>query len=469
METATLVSRVKEACSCSLLLILLISSPSTRSQTSAISSNSQLADSMDKVAADVYKPQAPGAAIIVMKDGQVIFRRGYGIANLELNVPIRPEMVFRLASVTKQFTAVAIMLLVEQGKLSLQDDIKKFLPDYPTGERKITIENLLTHTSGVKEYTDKLWPTRMREDLRLERLIDVFKNEPLEFPPGTKQSYSNSNYILLGAVIEKASSTPYRQFVEDNIFKPLAMKHSYYEGIQEVIPDRVAGYVKDSGAYFNAPYFSTNQLYAAGALCSSVDDLALWDAATYSEKLLKRGSWERIFTPYKLADGKMSDFGFGWALSRFEGRTIASHTGGAPGFTAYVLRLPEDRVYVAILSNDWRAPVQPEYVAKRLAALAIGKPITETALRKLDAEMLDQFVGQYQDVDGEVTTVRRDGSRLFAQSGRDPEVELFPAADETFVIKAFEAKVSFAKDGQGKVTGMIFHVGDQTGTLKKIK
>lgn len=466
MKTPIFASKVKQICTCSLLLILQIAASS---QTPAISTNSDFAESMDKVAADVYKPHTPGAAIIVVKKGQVIFRRGYGIANLELNVPIRPEMVFRLGSITKQFTAVAIMMLVEQGKLALTDDITKFFPDYPTAGKKITIQNLLTHTSGIKEYTEKLWPARMREDLRLERLIEVFKNEGLDFEPGEKQSYSNSNYILLGAIIEKVSNTEYRRFVEDNIFKPLVMKHSYYEGIQELIPDRVSGYVKDNETYFNAPYFSTNQLYAAGALCSSVDDLALWDAATYSDKLLKSSSWERIFTPYKLAGGEVSDYAFGWAISRFEGRTIASHTGGVPGFTAYALRLPEDHVYVAILSNDWRAQVQPEYVAKRLAAIAIGNPITEPTMVKLDARLLDKYVGQYQDSDGEITTVNSDGNRLFSQSGRDPEVELFPAADETFVVKAFDAKVSFVKDAQGKTTGMIFHVGDQTGTLKKIK
>ena len=143
---------------------------------------------MDRVAADVYKPDAPGAAIIVVKDGQVIFRKGYGLANLELGVAIRPEMVFRLCSVTKQFTAVAISMLVEQGRLSLNDEITKFFPDYPTGRRKVTVENLLTHTSGIKDYIEKLWPARMREDLRLERLIAVFKNDALEFEPGIKES-----------------------------------------------------------------------------------------------------------------------------------------------------------------------------------------------------------------------------------------------------------------------------------------
>jgi D-alanyl-D-alanine carboxypeptidase len=287
MKMHTSASRVRLAMACP-LMILLIVAPQALSQAPSPAGNSNLAADMDKVAAGVYKPGVPGAAIIVVKDGHVIFRKGYGLANVELNVPITPEMVFRIGSVTKQFTAVALMMLVEQGKLSLQDDITKFFPAYPTGGKKITVENLLTHTSGIPDYMEKLWPARMREDLRLERLIEVFKNAGLEFEPGTKASYSNSNYILLGAIIEKLSGEEYRRFVEENIFKPLGMKHSYYEGIQEIIPERVSGYVKADGIFYNAPYLSTNQLYAAGALCSSVDDLALWDAAAYSEKLRLR-------------------------------------------------------------------------------------------------------------------------------------------------------------------------------------
>jgi D-alanyl-D-alanine carboxypeptidase len=468
MKTYTLALRVNQICTCS-LTILLMAMPRTFSQTPATSANGDLAASMDKVASDVYKPDLPGAAIIVLKNGQVIFRKGYGIANLELNVPIRPEMVFRLASITKQFTAVAIMMLAEQGKLSLQDDIAKFFPDYSTAGKRITVENLLTHTSGIKDHLEKLWPARMREDFRPERLIDLFKNDSLEFEPGTKESYSNSNYVLLGVIIEKLSGKEYGQFIEENIFKPLGMKHSYYERVQEIIPNRVSGYARVREGFVNAAYVSTPQLYAAGGMCSSVDDLALWDAAVYSDKLLKQSSWERLFTPYRLASGEVSAYAFGWVISQFEGRTIASHTGGIPGFTTYVLHMPVDRVYVAILSNDRTAEVQPEYVARRLAAIAIGKPILEAKIIKLDARLLEKYVGQYQDSDGEITSVRRDGNRLFSQSAGDPEVELFPTSDETFIVKAFDAQVSFIKDAQGKVMGVIFHVGDQTATLKKIK
>jgi CubicO group peptidase (beta-lactamase class C family) len=438
-------------------------------QSATVPADSNFAAAMDEVAAPIYKPDAPGAAIIVVKNGQVIFRKGYGLANIELNVPIRPEMVFRLCSVTKQFTAVAIMMLVEQGKLSLNDDITKFFPDYPTGGKKIMIENLLSHTSGIKDYIEKLWPQSMRQDLKLERLIDAFKNDGLKFEPGTKVSYSNSNYIILGAIIEKLSGKEYRRFIEENIFKPLGMKHSYYEGIQELIPNRVSGYLKSEGAFFNAPYISTNQLYAAGALCSSVDDLALWDAAVYSDKLLKQSSWERIFTPYKLANGETSDYAFGWVISRFQGRTIASHGGGVFGSRAWVMRVPEDHVYVAILANDSSAETQPEIVARRLAAIVIAKPLSDPKIVKLDAKLLDAYVGKYQGSDSDTLTVRREVDRLVAQGTEDPEYELFPIGGDKFIVKAFDAKITFARDAEGMVSGLVFSFMEHDTRLRKLK
>jgi D-alanyl-D-alanine carboxypeptidase len=174
-----------------------------------------------------YPADAPGAAAIVVVDGEVVLRKGYGLANVELQVPNRPEMVFELGSVTKQFTAAAILMLAERGQLRIEEDVTKYLPDYPTHGRKITIEHLLTHTSGIPSYTSlPEWIPRMREDIRPETLIGFFKDKPLEFEPGERWAYNNSGYVLLGAVIEKVSGKSYEQFIEEEIFKPLGMKDS---------------------------------------------------------------------------------------------------------------------------------------------------------------------------------------------------------------------------------------------------
>ncbi|HWP52800.1 MAG TPA: serine hydrolase [Pyrinomonadaceae bacterium] len=430
--------------------------------------NVQPAAAMDREMSAVYQPDNPGAAVVVVKNGQVIFRKAYGMANLELQVPMKPEMVFRLASVTKQFTAVAIMMLVEQGRLWLHDDLTKFFPDYPTAGRKITVENLLTHTSGIKDFMNKVWPERMSENLRPQQLIDLFKNDSLEFVPGAKEEYANANYILLGAIIEKLSGQDYAQFIEHQIFKALGMTHSSYCRTQPLMPNRVSGYLKRDNVYINPAYFSMTQLFAAGAICSSVDDLALWDAAISANKLLKPSSWDQIFTPYKLSSGLTEGYAYGWVISKFLERPMASHAGGIPGFRAYVMRIPGDRLYVALLSNDETADTQPEYVAKRIAAIALGQPLSEPQIIKLDPAVLESYVGQYSDGNDSFTIVRR-GDRLFGQAPRDPEVELFAVSQTEFIIKAFDARVEFLKDANGRVTALVQKAGGESGTLKKVR
>jgi len=452
-----------------LAMILAAASP-YRGQSKAPSTDG-LAEKIDKILSSPYKPDIPGAAVIVVKNGQTIFRKGYGIANLELNIPIKPEMVFRIASLTKQFTAAAIMMLAEQGKLAVSDEITKFIPTYPTRGKKITIENLLTHTSGIKDYIETLWPQRMREDLTVEQLINVFKDVPLNFEPGARLAYSNANYVLLGAIIEKVSGKRYAEFIEEDIFKPLGMKHSYYEINQLIVPNRVSGYAQTKEGYVSAPFISMSQLRAAGALMSSVDDLAIWDEAFYSEKLLKRASIERIFTSYKLASGESVNYGYGWEVWQFEGRTVASHGGGINGFSAYVLRIPQDHIYIAILSNDRTAEVQPEYLAKKVAAVVLGRAEAEPEIIKLAPQVLDRYVGRYEfavDVDYTLT-ITRQGERLFAQGTNDPQFELFPISETTFLARAIEAQFTFVKNEQGKVIALIARHGDKEDRARKVQ
>ena len=423
---------------------------------------------MNREMVKVYRrADRPGAAIIVVKDGRVIFRRAYGVANLELKVPLRPEMVFRLASVTKQFTAVAVMMLVDEGKLKLDDPLANYFPDYPAGD-KITILNLLTHTSGIPDYINKIWPARIAEGFDPDGLVELFKHDPLLSEPGAKQEYSNANYVLLGDIIEKVSGQPYGRFLDERIFQPLGMMHTGYERNQELILGRVSGYVQKEGRYLNAAFLHMSQLYAAGGLDSTVDDLARWDAAIDAGTLLKPESWKRIFSPMKLNNGEMSDYTLGWVVSKFQGEPVVSHAGGMPGFRSYVMRIPAQHVYIALLSNDESAEIQPEIVVHKIAGIAIGKPIVKPKEIQLTAAALDQFVGVYAAGD-ERLTVRRDGARLFSQNPGDPEVELFPTSAVEFLIKAFDGKLTFVKDGTGRVTGVVESAGGQSITLDKVK
>ena len=300
----------------------------------------------------ILKDDQPGAAVIVVRDGKTIFRRGYGLADVENQLPVKPEHVFRLGSITKQFTAVGIMMLKEEGKLKLDDLITKYLPDYPLKGRKVTIRHLLTHTSGIQSYTGmRAWVPLMIKDMTVEEIINIFKDQPFNFEPGEQYLYNNSGYFLLGAIIEKTSGKSYEDFIQERIFTPLGMSNSYYGHPQKIVPNRARGYKSNGRELFNCSYISMTHPYSAGALLSTVDDMAKWDAALYTEKLVSKESLEQCWTPQKLNSGKEITYGFGWMLTERNGVKLIAHGGGINGFRSYAIRIPAKRLYIAVLRN----------------------------------------------------------------------------------------------------------------------
>jgi CubicO group peptidase (beta-lactamase class C family) len=409
---------------------------------------------IDELMAKAYPSDGPGASVIVIKEGRVLLRKGYGMADMELGVKVEPDMVFRLGSITKQFTAVSILMLAEQGKLSLSDDVTKFFPDFPTNGRAITVEHLLTHTSGIKSYTSiPAWLSMWRKDMSVAELIDLFKNEPADFEPGVRWSYNNSGYIMLGAIIEKVSGMSYEQFLQKNIFDPLGMKHTFYGSASRLIPRRVPGYTMTKDGLHNAEYLSMTQPYAAGSLLSNVDDMALWDAALYTDRLVKQPSLQKAWTPYVLKDGTPTGYGFGWSKFQYDGRTIIEHGGGIHGFSTIGIRAPEDRVYVVILTNrDYQTP---DDTGLRVAALAIGRPMRDAVAVAVAPTDLEPLAGVYQINEKETYTVRHDAAKLFIQRSGGRSNEIFPLSpNEFFYDKTQLDRLTFARDATGKVTGL---------------
>jgi CubicO group peptidase (beta-lactamase class C family) len=427
----------------------------------------QSAAELDAIASAHYPANEPGAAVLVVKGGETLLRKGYGLADLEQEIKIEPDMVFRIGSVTKQFTAAAILLLEEDGKLSVSDDIRRHLPDYPTPGRVITIEHLLTHTSGIRSYTDMAsFGEKMREDLSVEDVIGIFENEPLAFEPGEKYAYNNSGYFLLGAIIEKVSGKTYETFLRERIFEPLSMSQTYYGSASRIIPKRAQGYDGVNGEFQNAEYLSMTLPYAAGSLLSTVDDLAKWDRALQSPGFLRRESLEKWWKPFRLTSGETVPYGYGWGISQFEGRDVVSHGGGINGFTCQVLRIPQDRVFVAVLTNRNDEASNPGLVARKLAAAAIGKPASEKTV-VLGPEALAKRPGLYRTradarylvtLEGDHLLLRRygdehpDGGRTRnpgPNEGLNREAKkLLPVSDTEFLLEDSLTTVRFEEANQ---------------------
>jgi CubicO group peptidase (beta-lactamase class C family) len=331
-------------------------------------------------------------AVLVARDGKPMLREGFGFANREWDAPSGPDTEFRIGSLTKQFTATAILQLAEQGKLKLDDPIGKYDAAAPKAWDGITLAMLLSHRSGIPDYTDipGFFDGPARLDHTPEQLIALTRGAKLDFPPGSKFKYDNSGYILLGHVIEKASGQSYADYLRTHIFQPLGMLHTGYDDSADLLPHRAAGYTKENGVWRNAPFLSMTVPYAAGSLYSTIDDLLVWDQALYAAKPVKQASLDAMFTDH--GDG----YGYGYVIANQDGRRVWWHNGGINGFHTYLARYPDQHVTVAVLANLESAPV--EKIGAQLARLSFGEaaaqpaqagtahPGTEAALRHVIAE-----------------------------------------------------------------------------------
>lgn len=435
-----------------------------------LAQDAALAARIDAAIAPAYAKGQPGATVIVVKDGQTVLRKAYGEADVGNKVAMTPDMQLRLGSITKQFTGSAIMLLAERGKLALDDDIGKHLPGYPTHGKKITIEHLLTHTSGIPSYTSRPdYMKNMAKDLTVAEMIDSFKNLPLEFEPGSRHAYNNSGYFLLGAIIEKASGQTYAEFLAQQIFVPLGMQDTAYEGHERGKAKRAVGHSLSPQGYGVAAPLSMTQPYAAGALVSTVDDLTRWDAAMAAGKLLSKASWQKMATPYVLKDGKPTRYGYGLAIGDLHGAATVGHGGGINGFSTYALRVPAQQVYVAVLTNLDGGMMPAEQVAIRAATLAIGKELPVQKFVTVAPALLDAYAGRYQLNSKLTIEVRREGDKLIAQGTNQPAFAGKPLADNRFLIEEANAELRFDRGADGAIKQLTVLQGGHEMPAPRIK
>ena len=414
------------------------------------------APAIDALLAAIYPPTGPGATAIVVKDGRVVHRKAYGLANVELQVAMRPESVLALASLSKQFTAAAILKLAEEGRLSVGDEISRFLPNYPTHGNKITIEHLLTHTSGLNglSETSDLRAVNAQEGRLVDVLGDWVKDLPPDAAPGERWAYSNWGYNLLGAIIEQVSGQSYADYLRRQIFEPLGMSHTYYADRRQIIPLRATGYDAQPDNVFNVLPSRSRILHPSGAggLLSTIDDLAQWDEALDGDRILNAASKAKMFTPFRLNDGTSTGYGYGWDIGDYDGRRVQEHAGGTTGFVSHTVRMPDNHVFVVILSNRASGVMPVQATAHRVAALAVGRPIPEPVAVPVAVEDLDKLVGTFRGSDVGTFAVTRNESGLLAQIPGFEKMALVPAGPLTFRTRLVTWTFVFDVGADGRAT-----------------
>ena len=413
----------------------------------AVAASAQDTARMDQVIESHVSAGTFMGTVLVARDGAVIVDRAYGMANVEWDVPNTTATKFRLGSVTKQFTAAAILLLEERGKLNADDRVKSHLPDSPMAWDRITIFNLLTHTAGIPNFTASADYNTIKLSARsADAAVAAFRDRPLDFGPGEQMSYSNSGYLVLGAIIEKVSGQTYEKFVADNLFAPAGMTDSGYDSNAAIIKRRASGYVRTPAGLTNAGYLHMSIPHAAGALYSTTHDLLKWQQALFAGKIVSKASLDRMITPFK------NDYALGVTSTIVNGRRVIAHGGGIDGFNTHLAYYPDSRTVVVVLSNVNGAV--PGTLARQLGALVHGENVTLISERKeitLPAATLQKYTGAYALGPKAVMTITLEGDGLMGQVTGQGKLPIFPQSETLFFLKAVDAQIEFAADGSALV------------------
>jgi CubicO group peptidase (beta-lactamase class C family) len=393
------------------------------------------APQVDAIAKQALARPTAGLSIAVARDGKLIFARGYGMANLEHSVPVTPETVFHIASISKNIESAVLLQLVDQGKLRLEDDVKKNLPEAPTHGQKVMVKQLVNNTSGIHSFTSL--PEAIeneRRDLNHAQVLDLIRNKPMDFKPGTSWRYDNTAFYMAGMIIEKVTGQEYGAYVREHFFQPLGMNSATLCYAQTVLPHLASGYQLEKGKLVHADYMTWKLPFAAGAICATATDLVKWPAALDSGKVLRPETLALMRTPTTLADGIKIDYGLGTRLGSLQGHPVFGHTGGGGGFRTVLATFPGKHVTIAVLANTEGAPSVT--VAAAIARLALGlpeEPLLDLAIPK---EELDAFAGTYDSDEGAV--------RLFALDGKLRAIENNQSGEGTLLRR--QAPYTYAID-----------------------
>ncbi len=421
------------------------------SSASSCIADQELKEKVDAYLRPLMDEDLISGSVLIARGGQILVAQGYGPANREYDIPNTPDTRFRLGSISKQFTAAAVMLLVERGLLSVDDPISRFYPDYPGGD-VITLQHLLTHTSGIPNFTTAdtglgiyLYPHK------IDDVIDTFKDMPLQFKPGEKWAYTNSGYVLLAGVVEKATGIPFTDFLQDNIFSPLGMTGTGQDSYTSIIKNRADGYVSFGFDVNRVDYRDIPTMTGAGSLYSTPMDLYLWDQALYTDKLLSKASRDKMFTPVT------SNYGYGWFIEDRGGHKAISHRGEISGFIGSIDRYPDDSVVVIALFNFESTFARA--AIRGLNDIALGrepKPLLAGEPVSVDPAVLTTYAGTYRFDERDTLQVTSEGDKLYVlgitAKSRVPAV---PQSSNLFFVRGLNALVKFEPPAEGRVDSLL--------------
>jgi CubicO group peptidase (beta-lactamase class C family) len=400
----------------------------------------------------------PGMSAIVTEGGRTVYAGGRGLANVEAHTPITPQTVFRLGSITKQFTSSVIMQLVDEGRISLDDPLSRFLPDYPQPAAAVTVRQLLNHTSGIQSYTGiPGWMVEANTNRAhtTAEMVGVFSGLPLVSPPGARWQYNNSGYVLLAAIIERVTGMPWHEAVARRIARPLGLATIRYGVGEEGVPLMAHGYTGRAGAVRPAQLIHMSVPSGAGALLGSAEDLARWAQALHHGRVVSAASYQKMIAPTVLNDGSTNPYGFGLANTQVRGRRAITHNGGIFGFSTDSIYLPDQDIFVAVLANSDSPPVSPGTTLRRLAAIALGDPYPSFARVAVDPAAVEPFLGVYAapGAGGERRFFQRDGRLFTRRAAGGPEQEVFAAGGNRFFYGPDSLTwFTVSRDASGAVT-----------------
>ena len=367
-------------------------------------SGSELSERVDVIAKAALSRPVAGISVAVARDGKVVFARGYGLANLEHAGSVTPSTVFHIASISKNILAAVVLQLADEGKLQLDDDVTRYIPEAPTHGRHVTVRQLLNHTSGIYSFTSlPEAENNERLDLSHEQVLGLIKDRPLDFEPGSSWRYDNSAFYLAGMVVERVTKQEYGQYVHEHVFKPLGMNSASLCDARMVVPHLASGYEVDHGMFVNASLISWKQPFAAGAVCATAEDLLKWQAGLDAGRVLSASSLKLMRTPTMLKDGTSIDYGLGTRLGSLDGHPVFGHTGGGGGFNSLLESFPEDHLTIVVLMNA-RSGSRPSVALGTAIARAMLDLPAKKTLRDLPVpkEELAALVGTYDSDEGKV-------------------------------------------------------------------